>query len=539
MLVYSLIISAGLLLARIRIMGISLGVTWVLIAGMMASAYGLSVPVEVMHFLKDFGLVLFVYCICLQVGPGFFSSLKKTALHLNLLAISVIVLGTGIAFLFHYFFTHPITLMAGIMSGAVTNTPGLGAAQAAANELHLVTDGGSQMALAYALSYPFGIAGIILSLLLLKIILRVNLKDELEKYQKNNFIQAMKPLSVHYTLQNPALDGKPLRELFQFFQKPFVVSRVLHESSIFTPTPESILHLGDTLLIVAPKEQQDSLRVLIGSESELNIKADKESELVSKILVVTRPEVTHRRLGDLPEFQEHHFTFSRLSRAGIEFVPHGDLVLQLGDQLKVVGTREEVELAEKAIGNSMQKLEVPDIAPIFVGIVLGLLLGSIPFYFPTIPVPIKLGVAGGPLLVALFMSKMGGRLYLPAYTTRSANLMVRELGISLFLASVGLGCGEQLLHALGSSSTLTWVAMGLTITMAPLMMVGLIARIVFKKTYLEICGLLAGSNTDPPALAFAMEYTGSEAPSLVYATVYPMAMILRIICAEALVLFLH
>ena len=535
LMVYGLVVALGLFFSRIRFKGISIGVTWVLLMGMVASALGLKVDHNVLYFLKDFGLVLFVYCIGLQVGPGFFASLKKSAVHFNFLAGSVVVLGFGVTLALHYLFNQPIPLLAGIMSGAVTNTPGLGAAQAAVNDLHILDPSSSQMALAYAMSYPFGIGGLILSILLVKVFFRIDLKTETQRYKESNALGA-RPLSVHLSLDNPSLSGQPLRSLLSLISKPIVVSRMLQNGKILTPTPDTLLTLGDTLLIVTPVEQLHALQLLVGKESSVNLKESPESELISRILVVTRSEITHRRLGDLPEFHQNDFTLTRLSRAGIEMVPHGNMILQLGDQLKVVGNRAGVEAAAVAVGKSMQRLEVPDLAPIFIGIVLGLILGSIPFYFPSVSVPIKLGVAGGPLLVALMMSKLGSRFYLNTYTTRSANLMVREMGISLFLASIGLSSGDQLFHALQSSTSFEWIGMGLLITFIPLLTVGVVARIFFKKTYLEICGLLAGSCTDPPALAFAMEYTGSEAPSIVYATVYPMTMILRIIAAEALIL---
>ncbi len=537
LLIYSVVISLGLFLGRIRIKGISLGVTWVLLIGLAASAFGFQVQGEVVHFLKDFGLVFFVYCIGLQVGPGFFASLRKSALHSNFLAAAIVLLGIILTWGFHSFCHQPISLMAGIMSGAVTNTPGLGAAQAAATDLHLDQNSGSLMALSYALTYPFGLGGLIISLLLLKSFLKIDLKSELEHDQHETQWQAQKAPSIHLTVENPGLDGQPLRTLFQQLGKPIVVSRMMHDGHIITPSADTPLHVGDTLLIVSPADQHESLKILVGSESLINLKNSPQSDLVSRILMVTQPHITHRRLGDLAEFQSHDFTLTRLSRAGIEMIPHGGIQLQLGDQLKVVGTRDGIEQATRTIGNSLHRLEVPDLAPIFIGIALGILLGSIPFYFPSIPVPIKLGTAGGPLIVSLMISKLGNKFYLNTYTTRSANLMVRELGISLFLASIGLSSGDQLTHALGSLTSLTWVGMGLTITILPLILVGMIAKIYFKKTYHEICGLLAGACTDPPALAFAMELTGSEAPSLVYATVYPLAMILRIIGAEALMIF--
>ena len=299
-----------------------------------------------------------------------------------------------------------------------------------------------------------------------------------------------------------------------------------------------ILSANDVLLIVASKQEVEQLKLLIGPQSSINLKTAKESDLISTNIVVTRSAITHKRLGDIPELHQHDFTLTRLSRAGIEIVPHGDIFLQLGDTIKVVGTKEGVQLATKAVGNSLKKLEAPDLAPIFMGIVLGVILGSIPFYFPNMPVPVKIGMAGGPLIIALTLSRFGNLLYLNNYTTNSANLMIRELGISLFLASVGLSSGKNLSVAFENGSGWTWIGMGVIITVVPLLLVGFIARKYFRKTYFEICGLLAGASTDPPALAFATRLTGSDIPSVTYATVYPLTMILRIVAAQLLILLL-
>ena len=300
--------------------------------------------------------------------------------------------------------------------------------------------------------------------------------------------------------------------------------------------PTTVLHEGDVLLIVAHKPQIAQLKLVIGSESEMNLKDAPDSELISRILVVTRPELTHRRLGDIPELHQQNFTLTRLSRAGIEMVPHGDIILQLGDNIKVVGTKEGVKIVTEALGNSLKRLEVPDLAPVFIGIVIGAIVGSIPISFPNMPIPVKIGLAGGPLIVALVLSKFGNILYLNNYTTNSANLMVRELGITLFLASVGLSSGHSLAEAFHGTNAWLWIGMGLTITIVPLVIIGLIASYFFRKTYFEICGLLAGASTDPPALAFAMQMAKSDVPSVTYATVYPLSMILRIIGAQLLIL---
>ena len=536
--IYGLVIATGTWLGRIKLFGISLGVTWILFMGLLLSYLGITINKELEHFLKEFGLILFVYCIGLQVGPGFFSSLKKNALATNILAASVVLLGIGLTVGYHYLTSTSAPVMAGIMSGAVTNTPGLGAAQTAITDMHLAGNQGSLITVAYALLYPFGVFGIIFSIILLKWIFRVNVDEEIEKFNKSKLLSEDKPVSLHLKLENKQLDGSPIRSIFELIKEHFVISRMLQNGKIITPSPDTILHLDDVLLVVASKHCIDQLKIIIGDETDANLKESPGSELVSRIVVVTRSEVTHKRLGDIKELHEHGFTLTRLGRAGIEMVPHGDIILQLGDNIKVVGTKETVKKVSDALGNSLKRLEVPDLAPIFIGIVLGAIIGSIPLSFPNMPVPVKIGLAGGPLIVALLLSKFGNRLYLNNYTTNSANLMVREMGITLFLASVGLSSGHSLGEALKGGDAWLWVGMGVSITILPLVIIGIIAKYVFKKTFFEICGLLSGASTDPPALAFSMQMAKSDIPSLTYATVYPLTMILRIVGAQLLVLLL-
>lgn len=535
-LIYGLVIAIGIWLGRLKIGGISLGVTWVLFMGMFMSYAGIAVDENTDHFLKEFGLILFVYSIGLQVGPGFFASLKKNALNNNLLAALIVGIGVIITIAFYFVSKNHITVMTGIMSGAVTNTPGLAAAQAAVSDLNITGTDKTLITLAYAVAYPFGVFGIIGSLLLLKKIFGVNLEKEQELHRKLNVIRANKPLSQHFNLENNMLIGQPLRKLFEMLKEKIVISRMLHKGEIFTPTPETILSENDVLLVVASKKEIEQLKLIIGSVSNVNLKSAIESNLISRSIIVTKKSVTHKRLGDLPELYQQNFTLTRLNRAGFEMVPHGNIVLQLGDTVKVVGTEEGVKLVSDALGNSVKKLEVPDLAPIFIGIVMGVMLGSIPFHFPGMPVAVKIGMAGGPLIVALLLSRFGNVFYLNNYTTNSANLMIRELGISLFLASVGLSSGKNLSIAFSDGKGFLWIAMAIAITIIPLITVGVIAKKYFKKTYFEICGLLAGASTDPPALAFATKLAGSDIPSVTYATVYPLTMILRIVAAQLLIL---
>lgn len=534
--VYGLVIALGVWIGRLKVFGVSLGVTYVLFIGLAFSYFGMSINADIEHFMKEFGLILFVYTVGLQVGPGFFASLRKSAIINNSLAAGIVALGVLTTLAFFYLSGMPIALLTGLMSGAVTNTPGMGAAQAAVKDLGLPGSQASLITLAYAIAYPFGVFGIIGAILILKKILRINLKDQRELHRKLDHIRSNKPISVHLTVENKQLFGKHLREIFDLLKEPIVVSRMKHQSTIFTPTPQTVLYEGDVLLIVAHKDQLPVLKLIIGSESDLNLKEANNSELISRTITVTQPEITHKRMGDIAALHQHDFTISRLYRAGTEMVPHGDIILQLGDNLKVVGTLEGVNLVTKSVGNEIKRLAVPDLAPIFIGIVLGILLGSIPVYFMSMPVPLKIGLAGGPLIIALLLSRYGGKVYLNQYTTYSANLMLRELGICLFLASVGLGSGSYLHQALTGASALVWIAMALTITLFPLIIAGLIAHYVFRKTYFEVCGLLAGASTDPPALAFSTLLAKSDVASVTYATVYPLTMILRIIAGQMLIL---
>lgn len=536
--IYGLVIAIGIWMGRIKIAGISLGITWVLFTGLTFSYIGIQIEQGTENFLKEFGLILFVYSIGLQVGPGFWASLKKNAIANNIFALAIVATGVIITVFLYYFSGNHISVMTGVMSGAVTNTPGLGAAQAAVSDLNITGTDRSLITLAYAVTYPFGVFGIIGALLILKNIFHVKIEKEQELHRKLGVLRANKPLSVHLNLENKQLVGQPLRRLFSLLKNPVVISRMYHDGGIITPTPDQVLAEKDVLLVVGSKQEVDQLKLLVGPTSDRDLKTAKENHLISRQIVVTRTSVTHKRLGDIPELHQHDFTLTRVSRAGIELVPHGDMFLQLGDTVRVVGTEEGVGLVTKALGNSLKKLEIPDLAPIFMGIVLGVILGSIPLHFPNMPAAVKIGMAGGPLIIALLLSRFGNLLYLNNYTTNSANLMIRELGISLFLASVGLSSGKNLSVAFGNGQGWIWMLMGIAITIIPLLLVGFIAKKYFRKTYFEVCGLLAGASTDPPALAFATKLAGNDIPSVTYATVYPLTMILRIVAAQLLILLL-
>lgn len=535
--VYSLVIASGIALGKIKILGISFGITWVLFIGLLCSYFGITISKEMENFVKKFGLILFVYAIGLQVRPGFFASLKKSALGNNALAASVVLIGVLLTIVFFYTSGNNMAIMAGVMSGAVTNTPGLAAAQAAAKDLQIHGVDGSAITLAYAVAYPFAVTGIILSLIILKKVLRINIEDEQERHRKLNFIQSDRPLSIHIKLENKQLIGQPVRKIFKMVNAPVIISRMFHNGITITPTPDTVLSEGDVMQFVATKKIMEKVRLLVGTDSDMNLRTEPSSNLISRAIVVTRKEITHKRLGDIPQIQHEVLTLTRIKRSGIEMVAHGNIFLQLGDTVTVVGTEESVKAFTTVVGNSLKRLEAPDLGPVFMGIVLGVILGSIPFYIPSIPVPVKIGMAGGPLIVALFLSRFGNHLYLNNYTTNSANLIVRELGIALFLASVGLSSGHNLASAFSDGSGYRWILMSITITMVPLLIMGIVASKFFRKTYFEICGLLAGACTDPPALAFALKMAGNDTPSATYATVYPLTMILRILAAQLLILF--
>lgn len=535
--IYSIVIAIGIAFGKLKIFGISFGITWVLFIGLLVSFLGITINKETEHFVKEFGLILFVYSVGLQVGPGFFASLKKSALGNNSLAASVVLLGVIITIIFFYTSGNHISIMAGVMSGAVTNTPGLAAAQAAVKDLQVTGVDNSIITLSYAVAYPFAVIGIILSLVLLRKILGVNIADEQELHRKLGFIQSNRPVSIHIRLENNQLIGQPLRQIFKMLNEPVIISRMFHQGSIITPTPDTVLSEGDVMQFVASKKIMEKVKLLVGTVSDMNLRTEPSSDLISRQIIVTRKDITHRRLGDIPELHQESLTITRIKRAGIEMVAHGNIFLQLGDTITVVGIEENINQLAEVVGNSLKRLEAPDLGPIFIGIVLGVVLGSIPFYIPSVPVAVKIGMAGGPLIVALFLSRFGNHLYLNNYTTNSANLIVREIGIALFLASVGLSSGHNLSSAFTDGSGYQWILMGITITMVPLLIVGVIASKFFRKTYFELCGLLAGACTDPPALAFALKMAGNDIPSSTYATVYPLTMILRILAAQLLILF--
>ena len=536
-LILAIVIAIGIYLGRIKIGGISFGITWILFAGIAFSHYGMRLDPEVLHFVKEFGLILFVYSVGFQVGPGFFASFKKGGVTLNALAAGVVFLGVVITYIIHLVTDLPITTMVGILSGAVTNTPGLGAAQQAYNDVAGVQD--PTIALGYAVAYPLGVVGIILSIIAIKFIFRIKFENELKAIEMQN---GPKESAIAYTVtvKNPNVIDKNIADIIKLIGKKFVISRVLHtDDDMEIVSSKTNLKLGDILLIIASSSDIDAISAFIGPQCDKAPAWDKlYSQLVSRRLIVTKSEINGKTFGELKLRENYGVNVTRVNRAGTDLVAQSNLELQMGDKLMVVGGENQIKDVEKVIGNSLKRLKEPNLIPIFLGIFLGVLLGSVPFIFPGIPQPVKLGLAGGPLVIAILMGRFGYKLHLVTYTTMSANLMLREIGISLFLACVGLGAGENFVSTIIEGGGYQWIGYGVIITIVPLLIIGVVGRIVFKLNYFTIMGLLAGSTTDPPALAYSGVASGSDLPAVSYATVYPLTMFLRVLSAQLMILLL-
>jgi len=535
-LIYCVVIAAGVFLGKIKIFGISLGIAFVLFAGIAVSHFGFRANTHVIEFIRDFGLILFVFSIGLQVGPGFFSSFRKGGITLNLLAMMVVVLGACTAVALHFITGTSMPMMVGIMSGAVTNTPGLGAAQQA---LIQVSNGPGvpQIGLGYAVAYPFGVLGIILTMLIIRKSLSIKVKDELARYDSDMHPADTMPERISLQVKNPEYFGKSIGEISRSLGVGIVVSRVYHNGTLEAAASETIIHENDILLVVTRKGNVQAITEKIGSLSNMDI-AEKSGSLVSRRVLVSNKDVFGKKLRSLRLRTRYNINITRVYRSGIELVASPDLRLQMGDKLTVVGDEGSLAKVTEELGNSIKRLDEPNIIPIFLGILVGVILGSIPISIPGVVHPLKLGLAGGPLIVAILLSRYGYKLHLVSYTTPSANLMLRETGIVLFLASVGIASGEKFVPALASGDGFRWMGYGVIITLLPLLLTGFIARLALKRNYLEVCGLLAGSMTDPPALAFANGIAQNEAPAIAYATVYPLVMFLRIFVAQLLILLM-
>lgn len=539
-LLVALTIAIGLYLTRIKIGGVGLGVTWVLFVGIIASHFGLVLDDTTSHFIKEFGLILFIYSIGIQVGPGFFHSFKKGGITLNMLAAGLILLGTFTAYAIHLVTGQDLFAMVGVLYGAVTNTPGLGAAQQTFSDMH---DGASNALFAqgYAVAYPLGVVGIILCIVLVKVVFRISLsKEEEELKNKNgNNVGALKAITLEIT--NPAVDGRTIEELTKLSGREVVVTRLMHRGTedIELVKAQTRLQLGDRVYLVVSPNDVDALTVFLGQQVDMNQQVwdtNTHNDLVSEKLVVTNAKLNGKRLGDLQLRQTFHVTITRIRRAGIDLLANPNLFLQMGDRVTVVGSSNNVKRMKDLIGDRVRSLDEPQLLATFLGISLGVLLGSLPIAFPGMPVPVKLGLAGGPLIVSILVSKFGPKYKLVTYTTASANLLMRQIGICLFMAAVGLGAGVGFVDTVLNGGYM-WVFYGFLITFIPCFVLGIIARVVCHRNYFTIAGMISGAMTDPPALAYSNSISGNDQASVAYSTVYPLSMFLRVIMAQIMVLF--
>ena len=530
---YAFVISVGVLLGKIKIFGVSLGVTFVLFAGILMGHFGFTGETHILHFIREFGLILFVFCIGLQVGPSFFSSFKKGGMRLNMLAVGIVLLNIAVA-LTLYFVDGNIELpmIVGILYGAVTNTPGLGAANEALSQLHYE---GDPIALGYACAYPLGVVGIIGSIIAIRYLCRINLKKEEEELSSQDSDIKHQPHKLQLEVRNEAIAGKTLMQVKEFLGRPFVCSRICHEGHVQIPNHETIFHMGDQLLIVCSEEDAAAVVAFIGREIQLDWEK-QDMPMVSRRILVTKSDINGKKLGDMHFRSMYGVNITRVNRSGMDLFADPNLVLQVGDRVMVVGQQDAVARVARVLGNELKRLDHPNIITIFVGIFLGILLGSLPIAFPGMPTPVKLGLAGGPLVVAILIGRFGHKFHLVTYTTMSANLMLREIGIVLFLASVGIEAGEHFVETVVGGNGLTYVGYGFLITVVPLLIIGLVARLYCKVNYFTLMGLIAGSNTDPPALAYANQTAGNDAPAVGYSTVYPLTMFLRIIAGQMILL---
>lgn len=536
-LVYALVVALGTLLGRIKVAGISLGVTFVLFVGLAAGHFGLTVPEPVLFFIRDFGLTLFIFFVGLQVGPSFFSSFKSGGLVLNLLTVMIVLLGIVVTVALWFLLKDWVSLpqMLGVHYGAVTNTPGLGATQEALDLLHYE---GENIAVAYACAYPLGVVGAIFSAVLLRKIFSIDLAEEDKHWETEEKEHNREPIFFHVEVTNPAVAGKTLGAIREFTGRSFICSRILSKGELSSPTAETVVQEGDILRIVAAPEDRLPVTAFFGGEKQGVDLATEKSPLATRTILITREKFNGMTLKALALNQMDGVNITRVFRAGMTLFPYSNLHLQVGDQVYCVGPEPALQRLETLLGNKMKKLYHPNIFTIFVGLAFGIVLGSIPIAVPGMPAPLKLGLAGGPLIVAILLGRFGNFARLVTYTTQSASLMMREIGISLFLASVGLAAGESFVAAITQGNGLLYVLLGLFVTLIPLIVVGIVARKVYRINYHSIVGLMAGATTDPPALAYAATLSEKNSSSVAYSTVYPLAMFLRILTGQLLLVLL-
>lgn len=534
--VVSLVITLGILLGKVKVKGISFGVTWILFVGIAAGHIGFTVEPQTLNFIKEFGLILFVFSIGLQVGPGFISSLKEGGIKLVGCAVAIVLLGVATTYVIYLVTDTPMPTMVGVLSGAVTNTPGLGAAQQAYADATGIDD--PTIALGYAVAYPLGVVGIILSMIFVRVATRVNFADENKALEEmsgeRNYADR---LSVLFS--NGALDGKNIAHLSTLINRSFVISRIMHnDGSITIADGDSVLKVGDRLRLICSPEDTEAIVAFLGQRIEISMEEWgagqlSQKQLVSRRIIITKPEINGKRLSDLHLRTKYGINITRINRSGIDLIPYQGMELQMGDRVMAVGNETAIEQVAGVLGNSLKKLREPQLLTIFLGIALGVLLGSIPLM--NIPQPVKLGLAGGPLIVAILIGRFGPHFHLVTYTTMSANLMLREVGLALFLAGVGISAGDGFIEAIADGGY-RWIGYGVIITVVPIILVGLFARLRLKMSYYTLMGLIAGSTTDPPALGYASGAAGNDMPAVGYATVYPVVMFLRVLTAQLLIL---
>lgn len=528
--------AAGAALGKIRIFGVSLGVAGVLFVGLFLGYLKLSIDHHVLEFVREFGLIVFVYTLGLQIGPGFFGSLRSRGLVLNAFGAAIVLLGAAIAVAWIATGRVSLAAGAGLLSGATTNTPSLAAAQQALKQVGAPADAAAVQGLAYAVAYPFGIFGIILTMLLIRRLFHVDVAAEVTAAERAHAPAQTRPATRNFEVRNANLVGRPLSRVPGLAGSGVVISRFSRGGLVEVARPDTLLRLGDILHAVGPEEGLDALRVVVGAEAGVDLKT-MPGAVTNRRLIVTHSAVFGRELAEVDAFTEHNVVVTRVTRGGIEFTPMAGLRLQFGDVLMVVGESPQIDAVAAVVGNSNKALNSPQPIPFFFGIALGVIVGSIPLALPGLPAAVKLGLAGGPLVVAILLSRVANTGPLVWYLPTNANHMLREVGITLFLAAVGIKSGDKFVEVLLGGNGLTWLLLGASITAVPLLLVGLLARAWKKLNYAELCGLLAGSMTDPPALAFAQQSTGSDVPAVSYATVYPLVMLLRVFSAQ-LVIFL-
>ena len=540
---YAIVISIGVLLGKVKVGGISLGVTFVLFAGIFAGHIGFTAPTNILSFIQDFGLILFVFCIGLQVGPGFFESFKKGGVSLNLLATVTILLNIGVMFACYWLFfdtknVNNLPMMVGTLYGAVTNTPGLGAANEALTNV-FAHGNVPEIASGYACAYPLGVLGIIGATIAIRYITRVKLeKEEKQLAEQEDENPKAKPHQMHLKVSNAYIAGRSLLEISQFLNRDVICTRLLHDGEVIIPNRNTIFSLGDELLIVCTEGDAEAIKAFIGPEIDTPWHTEAEAQpLISRRIVVTNPAMNGKTLGKMHFSSVYGVNITRVTRQGMDLFASRNHRFQIGDRIMVVGPEDNVNRIAEMMGNSTKRLDAPNIGTIFIGIIVGILFGSIPLSIPGMPVPLKLGIAGGPLIIAILIGRFGYRFKLVTYTTTSANMMLREIGLVLFLASVGIKAGAGFWETVVQGDGLKYVYTGFLITIIPILIVGTIARLYYKFNYFTIMGMISGSYTDPPALAYANSICTREAPAIGYSTVYPLSMFLRIFTAQLIVLF--